>query len=189
MAAEIIFICGGVRSGKSSFAESTAEFYQSALPEAALHYIACGRAVDDEMGQRIRKHQADRGESDHSWLTWECPVNVDSLSEKFSSNDIVLLDCVTTLLTNEMFSAEWINEGKVTEKIVGDIKKLSRNAGNLILVSNDVFCKPVSSNDFVKHFTKTLGMVHQRLVEIAAEAYSVKNGIPVLKKGRGIPAG
>jgi adenosylcobinamide kinase / adenosylcobinamide-phosphate guanylyltransferase len=189
MAAEIIFICGGVRSGKSSFAESRADFYKSAVPEAALHYIACGRAVDNEMSQRIRRHQDDRRKSEHSWMTWECPVNVGSLSENFSSKDIVLLDCVTTLLTNVMFSAESINERKLTEKIVQDVKKLSKNAGKLILVSNDVFCEPVSTNVFVKNFTKTLGMVHQKLVEMAAEAYSVKNGIPVLKKGRGIPAG
>jgi adenosylcobinamide kinase / adenosylcobinamide-phosphate guanylyltransferase len=189
MTAEIIFICGGVRSGKSSFAESMAEFYQSAKPEAALHYIACGRAVDDEMSQRIRKHQADREKSEHSWMTWECPVNIGSLSENFSSKDIVLLDCVTTLLTNEMFSSESINERKLTEKISEDIKKLSKNAGKLILVSNDVFCEAVSTNDFVINFTKTLGMIHQRLVEMAAEAYSVKNGIPVLKKGRRLPAG
>jgi adenosylcobinamide kinase / adenosylcobinamide-phosphate guanylyltransferase len=189
MAAEIIFICGGVRSGKSSFAESRADFYKSVVPEADLHYIACGRAVDDEVGQRIRKHQADREKSEHSWITWECPVDIGSLSEKFSSNDIVLLDCVTTLLTNEMFSAESINERKLTEKIVEDVKKLSKNAGRLLLVSNDVFCEPVSTNDFVRNFTKILGMVHQKLVEIAAEAYSVKNGIPVLKKGRRLPAG
>jgi adenosylcobinamide kinase / adenosylcobinamide-phosphate guanylyltransferase len=189
MAAEIIFICGGVRSGKSSFAESRADFYKSAVPEAALHYIACGRAVDDEMSQRIRRHQDDRRNSEHSWMTWECPVNVGSLSENFSSKDIVLLDCVTTLLTNEMFSAESINERKLAENIVQDIKKLSKNAGKLILVSNDVFCEPVSTNDIGKNFTKTLGMVHQKLVEMAAEAYSVKNGIPVLKKGRGLPAG
>jgi adenosylcobinamide kinase / adenosylcobinamide-phosphate guanylyltransferase len=188
MAAEIIFICGGVRSGKSSFAESRADFYKSAVPEAALHYIACGRAVDDEMSQRIRRHQDNRRKSEHSWMTWECPVNVGSLYENFSSKDIVLLDCVTTLLTNEMFSAESINERKLTEKIVRDVKKLSKNAGKLILVSNDVFCEPVSTNDFVKSFTRTLGMVHQKLVEISDEAYSVKNGIPVLKKGRGLPA-
>jgi adenosylcobinamide kinase / adenosylcobinamide-phosphate guanylyltransferase len=189
MTAEIIFICGGVRSGKSSFAERRAEFYKSALPEAALHYIACGKAVDDEMGERIRKHQADRRNSEHTWMTWECPVNIGSLSDTFSSNDIVLLDCVTTLLTNEMFSVESSNEQNLTEKIVQDTKKLSKNAGKLILVSNDVFCEPVSTNNFVEHFTKTLGMVHQKLVEMAAEAYSVQNGIPVLKKGRGLPAG
>jgi adenosylcobinamide kinase / adenosylcobinamide-phosphate guanylyltransferase len=189
MAAEIIFICGGVRSGKSSFAESRAESYKSAVPEAALHYIACGRAVDDEMSQRIRRHQDDRRKSEHRWMTWECPVNVGSLSETFSSKDIVLLDCVTTLLTNEMFSAESINERKLAEKIVQDVKKLSKNAGKLILVSNDVFCEPVSTNDFVEKFTKTLGMVHQKLVEMAVEAYLVKNGIPVLKKVRGLLAG
>ncbi|MGR3765997.1 bifunctional adenosylcobinamide kinase/adenosylcobinamide-phosphate guanylyltransferase [Rossellomorea sp. NS-SX7] len=189
MAAEMIFICGGVRSGKSSFAESRAESYQSALPQASLHYIACGRAVDDEMSQRIRRHQDDRRKSEHSWMTWECPVNIGYLSETFSSKDIVLLDCVTTLLTNEMFSAEFINERKLTEKVVGDVKELSKNAGKLIFVSNDVFCEPVSTNDFVRNFTKTLGMVHQKLVEMAAEAYSVKNGIPVLKKGRRLPAG
>ncbi|NLQ19166.1 hypothetical protein HGG82_16320 [Marinomonas sp. M1K-6] len=48
-------VLGGVRSGKSRYAESLAK--EVGLP---VTYIATARAGDDEMQQRIQQHQAYR---------------------------------------------------------------------------------------------------------------------------------
>jgi adenosyl cobinamide kinase/adenosyl cobinamide phosphate guanylyltransferase len=50
------FVLGGARSGKSRFAEQLVT--ASALDP---HYVATGRAWDEEMRQRIDQHRADRG--------------------------------------------------------------------------------------------------------------------------------
>ncbi|XRD26585.1 bifunctional adenosylcobinamide kinase/adenosylcobinamide-phosphate guanylyltransferase [Lysinibacillus fusiformis] len=72
----LIFITGGVRSGKSHFAEQAAIQYFQAQPstEKRLKYIASGIALDDEMEKRIDRHQADRLAQPIKWLTVEALI-------------------------------------------------------------------------------------------------------------------
>ncbi len=56
----IIFITGGVRSGKSRFAEKTAATWWQQSPTGTLHYIATMQATDSEMEKRIDRHKKDR---------------------------------------------------------------------------------------------------------------------------------
>ena len=86
---EIIFITGGQRSGKSRFAQKLAEEYSS-----SPLYLATARRWDDDFEQRIRRHQADRGEQ---WETIEEEKYLRSLS---LAGRTVLLDCITLWLTN-----------------------------------------------------------------------------------------
>jgi adenosylcobinamide kinase / adenosylcobinamide-phosphate guanylyltransferase len=183
MEGKVIFVCGGVRSGKSAFAEEIAVAL-SKKKSCSLHYIACGKAVDVEMKQRIDRHQQDRRDSNAGWKTWERPSQIGEIADQFTVRDIVLVDCITTLVTNELFGEGDLPKG-VTEKVVYDIKRIASNAGAVILVSNDVFCEPLSRNEIVKHFVHTLGAIHQQVTAIADTAYSVNKGIAVMKKERG----
>ena len=183
MAAEVIFVCGGVRSGKSSFAESKA-LVLSEMRGGSLHYIACGKAIDEEMKQRIDRHQQDRKNSNAGWTTWEQTTSLGKIAENFSDKDIILIDCITTWVTNEIF-LEDIPAEDVTTNVMGDIKKVAAKAGTLILVSNDIFCEPLSENEWVKHFTSILGIIHQEIVSMADTAYSVKHGVAIVKKEKG----
>ncbi|KHF30608.1 Bifunctional adenosylcobalamin biosynthesis protein CobP [Anoxybacillus sp. BCO1] len=54
----IVFISGGVRSGKSSFAEQWAKTMVEATH--SLHYIATAMRTDEEMEARIAHHQKQR---------------------------------------------------------------------------------------------------------------------------------
>ncbi|WP_421378642.1 bifunctional adenosylcobinamide kinase/adenosylcobinamide-phosphate guanylyltransferase [Bacillus salacetis] len=180
MAGELIFVCGGVRSGKSTFAEEVAVSL-SRRSGNSLHYIACGKAVDEEMKQRINRHQCDRKESLAKWKTWEKPTSIGELADRFTERDIVLVDCITTLVTNELFG-----DGTPTKDVIGkvmkDIEGIVSKAGSVILVSNDVFCEPLSEVELVKRFVRNLGTVHQQIAERAERAYSVNKGIAVMKK-------
>ena len=61
MKSTIILCSGGARSGKSEFAE------QLALSlKGRKAYVATGQAFDDEMKDRIKKHQLRRGKE---WIT------------------------------------------------------------------------------------------------------------------------
>ena len=71
---KLTFISGGVRSGKSSYAEKL--LVNEAQKNAArLVYIASGVATDSEMQARIERHKSDR--STHSWTTFEQPVELE----------------------------------------------------------------------------------------------------------------
>jgi adenosylcobinamide kinase / adenosylcobinamide-phosphate guanylyltransferase len=181
----LIFITGGVRSGKSSFAEKMA--IELAMNKGGqLNYLATGVASDQEMRERIAKHQQDRaGES--SWRTIERSLHIGGIANMFGSQDIILLDCVTTLLNNELFS---INQkwdvyflNAVTEKVVTGINEIRNRGKVLIVVSNEVFHESLTENELVFTYGKLLGQIHQQLVKTADQAYLVEMGVPILMKG------
>ena len=69
-----VFILGGARSGKSRFAEELA-----GQAGACLHYLATGRAWDDEMRDRISHHRERRG---GEWTTHEAPVDIAAVLQR-----------------------------------------------------------------------------------------------------------
>lgn len=183
--ANMIFISGGVRSGKSSYAEERATF-MAQHQQKKLYYVACGEPVDQEMEARIEQHKFDRITSTMPWETIESPVNVDSVASMIDSGAIVLLDCLTTLLSNELFKhGDWTDanfQQLLTQKIISDLNAVAENCGALIIVSNEVSFEPFDS-DLVRAYVRLLGLLHQWVVERADEAYLVETSIPILMKG------
>jgi len=183
----IIFISGGVRSGKSSFAEKRAAKSAQEI-NGRLHYIAAGQNSDAEMAERILRHQKDRNESGLTWKTWEQPVGLTDLSGVFSKKDVVLLDCLTTLLNNEFFmiDEQWKNDDfqqMVMKSILEGIKQISAQCYQFIIVSNEVLSEVYGDNELTFIYGKMLGQLHQEIVAKAQKAYLVEAGIPLLMKG------
>lgn len=186
--AQLTFITGGVRSGKSSFAEKLA-MDTAKETKGSLHYIATAQITDLEMQNRIEKHRKDRQESGLVWKTWERETNIGSLFSQFTKNDIVLLDCLTTMLSNELFAHDAeqtikdIDKRKVFQNILDGIIMLGKNSKHLILVSNEVLQEPIFSSELVMTYCELLGKLHQEVVRLADKAYLVEGGIPLLMKG------
>ena len=173
-----IFITGGVRSGKSHFAERTAE--EMALGTGGrLIYIATGVPFDSEMKERIKKHQQDRENQQVQWKTIEQSVSIGDLVPLIHDKDVLLLDCVTTLLNNELYL---VGNDWVYDKVVSGIWALKRQAGTLIVVSNEVLNEPILENPLVLSYKRLLGSIHQRLVLEADQAFLVEAGIPIRMK-------
>lgn len=187
-APSLIFITGGVRSGKSSFAEQLAVVFASKYG-GELTYFATGVPSDREMKDRIAKHQHDREAGEFTWKTIEQPVQIGERAKEFCPEDIILLDCVTTLLNNELFSyeGEWDEAfiEMIKERIVNGILSIKSHAGTLIVVSNEVFYEPNIGNNLVFTYRKMLGQIHQSIVEYAEQAFLVEAGIPIIMKGEG----
>lgn len=186
--ATLIFITGGVRSGKSTFAEQLATKEASRLHGGQLHYIACGQPVDGEMAARIHRHQCERQNNLIPWRTWECATHIQQLANQFTKNDIVLLDCLTTLLSNELFEMKdnWQHikiQNKLKNRLLFDIGKLANHAGMIIIVSNELLNEPIMSGTFTAMYAKLLGQLHQAIVQVADQAFVVEMGIPILMKG------
>jgi adenosylcobinamide kinase / adenosylcobinamide-phosphate guanylyltransferase len=181
----IVFISGGVRSGKSKVAERCAE--KLAAPEFSLHYIATANANDDEMKQRIIHHQKRREKQTMPWTTWEQPVFLDHLVGSFTKRDVVLLDCLTNWLANELFCDDsWKEETLCFRKAAYMWETLQRLAGAckaLIIVSNELFCGGVPDDIGTYHYMKMLGWLHQQIVEEAEVAVLVQHGLAAVKKG------
>jgi len=91
---ETVLVTGGVRSGKSRFAEKLAAHFKRVL------YLATAQALDPEMQQRIELHQLRR---DSEWKTLEEPIDLlDGLQMHDQAFDLVLIDCITFWISNLM---------------------------------------------------------------------------------------
>lgn len=190
MSGKLTFISGGVRSGKSAFAEKL-------LVEKAtnyggrLVYIASGRAVDEEMEQRIEKHKLDRAHA--SWTTIEQPVDFAGALPFIQPNDFVLWDCLTTWLANELYEKQdgtycIHQEGCMEQKAVKlleNVEKLRNIAAHFIIVSNEVLDEPTSMFEETQTYCKWIGKLHQNLVGISDDAIEMDCGLPLYWKKEG----
>jgi adenosylcobinamide kinase/adenosylcobinamide-phosphate guanylyltransferase len=166
-----VFILGGARSGKSRFAEELAK-----NSSGRLHYIATGRAWDDEMRDRIDHHQARRGEE---WTTHEAPVDVVAVLDRLDDpENVILIDCLTLWLTNLMMeNADMETAFAALEAAIASTK------AKLILVSNEVGLGIVPENRMAREFRDHAGRLHQRIAALAGEVYFVAAGLPLKMKG------
>lgn len=186
-----IFITGGARSGKSAFAEQFA-MTLAKKAEKSLCYVATAKRSDNEMVDRIQRHQADRNASPMSWETAECPTISVVNTQEFAPDQVVLFDCLTILLSNELFKRGLFEENLDRKTIQTDAIKaimegmtfLSRRVHTLIVVSNEVsYDTVIRDTTAVEIYRETLGLLHQSIVEQSVEAYAVETGIPIQMKG------
>ncbi len=175
---KIIFITGGARSGKSSFALKEAS---KAAGQKA--YIATAEALDGEMKDRIAKHKMERGDE---WTTYEEQIKVsDVLVDLKGKYAAVLLDCLTLWLSNVLLSAEMSSQEHQSpeDSINGFIEGLkglnSPDRFNLFIVSNEVGMGIVPENKLARKFRDLAGTLNQKVAEIADEVYLVTAGIPL----------
>lgn len=180
--ADMIFITGGVRSGKSSFAEKWA-VKKAIETESNLHYIATGVPSDEEMKRRIHRHQLEREQGVIPWKTWEQPTDIINLAPHFTKKDILLLDCLTTLLNNELYLKGV--EHHPFASIIKGLDALQARCGVLILVSNEVLHEPLGDNQLVFEYARAIGHLHQEVIKRADKAYLVEAGLPICMKGDG----
>jgi len=185
-ASTLIFISGGVRSGKSSFAERIA-IEIAREKDGQLIYLATGVTSDSEMKERIETHQRDRKMGPYKWKTIERSVQIAGIADVINNQDIILLDCVTTLLNNELFFTErtWDEPflKTVKEDIITGIISIKNRAGTMIVVSNEVLNESLQGKDIVFEYGRLLGQIHQELIKVADQAYLVEAGIPIVMKG------
>ncbi len=147
-----------------------------------LCYIATGVDSDREMKERILKHRKDRESAGYHWRTIEKSVSISDIANQLDSKDIILLDCITTLLNNELFLGEQ-NAAAIVEKICTGITLIKSRVSALIVVSNEVLNESFSSDTLTFTYGRLLGQIHQHLVKEADDAYLVEAGVPILMKG------
>ncbi|GEK30634.1 hypothetical protein KZO01_09430 [Kurthia zopfii] len=186
--AEWLFITGGVRSGKSHFAEKKVDEIAD-QQNRMRYYIASGVAFDSEMKKRIERHQIDRQQQ--QWITLEQPTNLAQLSTKISSEAVVLWDCATTWLTNELYvevdgKMQWQNESAfqtMLESTKSTLRALHERGIPLIIVSNEVLDEQSYASEEVAFYRQQLGLFHQWLVGESTTAIEMTYTIPYYWKG------
>lgn len=184
----LVLVTGGARSGKSSFAESI--LHQ--LSGEKL-YIATAIPFDDEMKERIKKHQSVRPAD---WETYEGFENLDQVIKLKGANyQGILLECVTLWLTNMLFdfagstdiddlSKEEIDqiEGYILNELHKFIDEVRKIDGKVVLVTNEIGMGIVPENKLSRIFRDLQGRMNQLLGKAADEVYLVVCGVPMAIK-------
>ncbi|MBB2672105.1 bifunctional adenosylcobinamide kinase/adenosylcobinamide-phosphate guanylyltransferase [Rhizobium sp. M10] len=171
LVANSTLVLGGARSGKSRFAENLVT--SSGL---GCHYVATGRAWDEEMQARIDQHRADRGPS---WTTHEEPLDlVGKLAAIDGEDRVVLIDCLTLWVTNLM-----MEERDMAAEFAGLVDFVGQAKARLVFVSNEVGLGIVPENRMARDFRDHAGRLHQMIAAKAAEVYFIAAGLPLKMKG------
>ena len=172
---KIIFILGGARSGKSSYALQRARAFKKVV------FVATAQALDTEMRQRIRRHRKDRP---RQWQTIECPQGIaDAIGAIADKDTCVIIDCLTLWVSNLLLK-------KHTEigimKEMDDLLRSIRHKGfSAIMVSNEVGLGIVPGNALARRFRDVAGKVNQSAAQEADEVVFMVSGLPLhVKKGK-----
>ena len=176
-------IIGGSGSGKSAYAE---DYMVSISEDRKKYYIATMQIYDEEGKRKVERHRMLRGGKGFS--TIEQPVDIGKAAEKMEAEDrTALLECVSNLTANEMFSGEApATEEVITEKIVGGIAVLNRELTHLVIVSNNVFEDGNVYDKTTMAYIRAMGRINQKLAEMADEVVEVVVGIPIVIKDKNI---
>jgi adenosylcobinamide kinase/adenosylcobinamide-phosphate guanylyltransferase len=166
----IIFITGGARSGKSSYAQKMALSFS----EHPVH-IATARRWDDEFKKRIARHQRER---DERWTNYEEQNKVSALPLE---NKTCVIDCVTLWLSNFFVdTGNDVDESLRLFKI--QIDAINNKQGTFIIISNEIGMGVHSDTESGRKFTDLQGWANQYTANIARKVVLMVSGIPVTIK-------
>lgn len=165
-------VLGGTRSGKSAYAQSRAE--ASAGSGGRPIMIVTAQAFDDEMRNRIARHQADRNSQ---WTTVEAPLDLVAAITALGPDDVAVVDCLTLWLSNTMAA-----EIDIEDASAALVAAVASCPATLLVVSNEVGWGIVPDNALARRFRDHAGRLHQRLALAANEAVLVVAGLPLTLK-------
>ena len=171
----VVLVLGGVRSGKSRYAQQLAERFGRATFVAPAE-----RRDDEEMHRKIERHRADRPAH---WTTVEEPIALGRVVQTNEDNcDAILIDCLTLFGANimESFGSDEAGLESCVEDLCAALKTTSCK---VILVSNEVGSGVVPAYALGRRFRDVVGEINQRVAAVADTVVLMVAGLPLPLKG------
>lgn len=196
----IALVIGGSGSGKSAYAEQMAV---KAAGNGSLYYVATMQVYDEEGKKKVERHQKMR--AGKGFLTIEQPRRLKEAAKKVATEKVsagkvaagvgktVLLECMSNLVANEMFSEENLSAVMDKEKIrqlsgeiINGVTALHDSCDILIIVTNQIFEDGIRYDASTMDYIRLLGDVNRQIAERAEQVVEVVAGIPIFIKKDGI---
>ena len=199
----ITLIIGGSGSGKSAYAE---DYVLAAAADLPKYYIATMQVYDAEGERKVERHR--RLRAGKGFVTIEQPTDIGKAGIKIAGNawneqekgdihevdgmdapneekqgGVALLECMSNLVANEMFSGEQMPETDAVVRCVTEgIEALAKQLTHLVIVSNNVFEDGIAYDASTLRYIEALGRINTRLADLADHVLEVVVGISVTVK-------
>lgn len=171
-----VFISGGCKNGKSYYAQRIAK-----AGGAPLYYVATMIPRDDEDDARIVRHRAER--AGWGFQTLECGRRILDCLDGADPAGSFLLDSVTALLSNEMFSEKGIDLD-APGRLAGELVQFVQRAPRTVLVSDYIYSDAMLYDEWTEAYRRGLARIDRALAEACDDVLEVVHGVVIVHKGR-----
>ncbi len=166
----LIIVAGGAASGKSEHAE---RLLCQAVPAGERLYVAAMQPFGEAAQKRIARHRAlRRGKG------FETAERYTDLAHFVPERPFrgILLECLSNLLANEMFSPEGAGQAAVQAAVKG-VLSLEERCETLVVVTNEVFSDGRIYSEQTMQYLRALAAVNQEIAVRAGAVYESVCGI------------
>ena len=164
------FITGGVRSGKSYFAEQLAASWKTEVV-----FLATAEAIDDDMTVRIINHQKSRPPE---WITIEEPMDVSGALGGIPSSSDVVIDCLTVWVGNLFHHAMTVEN--IESRAHRLVDRLALREGRTVVVSNEVGMGIHPESEMGRQYRDCLGRVNSIVAAGSASSIFMSAGRAII---------
>ncbi len=186
------FILGGQKSGKSRRAETLACDWLAQSPTHRAVLIATAQPWDEEMRQRINRHQADRAERVPGMRTVEEPLALaETIAQHSRADTLVVVDCLTLWLTNCLMPmAQIFKENQPLDPVDRSqaatlLIAIAAAPGPVVLVGNEIGLGVIPLGSEVRAFVDALGRLNQDVARVCERVTLMAAGLPLTLKDAG----
>ena len=170
---KLIFVLGGARSGKSSYAVNLAKKLNKKTA-----FIATADANDSEMRSRIKKHKLSRP---RKWkLIEESREIAKVLTGIKNKYEVILVDCLGLFVSNLL--CDNLSDTQILKRLKKLPNAISGSDSTVILVSNEVGGGIVPDNPLARRFRDLVGSANQVFAKNANTVIVMHSGIPIVIK-------
>jgi adenosylcobinamide kinase / adenosylcobinamide-phosphate guanylyltransferase len=168
----VTLVLGGVRSGKSHYAQQLGEH------AGRVVFVATAKAGDDdEMQRKVERHRSSRPQH---WQTVEEPLRLSETIARYGPNcDLIIIDCLTFFAAN-LLEAQ-ADEQSAIEALCMALKS---PPCPVVLVSNEVGSGVVPAYPSGRRFRDLLGELNQSVARVASNVLLLVAGLPLVLKGQ-----
>ena len=169
----VTLVLGGVRSGKSRYAQAEAARF------SRVTFVATARPSDAEMRRKIAAHQRERPAG---WKTIEASDGLDAVIRREGEiADVLLVDCLTTYCGGLLSRTR--SESGRRRHLEALVDAIQSTSASLFIVSNEVGSGVVPAFKSGRLFRDLLGEMNQHVARVADRVVLLVAGVPIAVKG------
>ena len=175
-----VFISGGAKCGKSSFAQDLAV---ALAGDGKRYYVATMIPTGEEDFDRIRQHIADR--DGMGFETVECFRNILDCLKTADKGGVFLVDSVTALIQNSLFPIEknYEMDLEAATRCAEELVSFAHTVRHAVFVSDYIYSDAERYSESTEAYRKCLADIDRRLAKVCDTVIEVSAGQFIIHKG------